>query len=214
MNKTSLVDEVRNYLRDAIITLKYRPGEQLNETAILSKLDISRSPLREAFRLLEGEGLVTWKSRRGVFVNEITSDDVKELFPIRASLEALATELAAPRLTDKDISQLGTIVKKMEDAVNDGNIRASIKLNFEFHKQIVKAAGNKRLEQIIKTLGRQSMWLTFAAIYHDKEENFAIGSHKEIYLALKDRNGEKAAALIKEHIGHGGLKVSEFFSGQ
>ena len=91
----NLVDDVSNYLRDQIITLRIKPGEQLNESFLIAKLGVSRSPLREAFRLLEGEDLITRRSGRGVFVLEITATDILELFPIRAVLESLATELAA-----------------------------------------------------------------------------------------------------------------------
>ncbi len=209
MEKTSLVEDVRNYLRDAILTLKYKPGEQLNESAILSELEVSRSPLREAFRLLEGEGLVTWRSRKGVFVNDISPDDIKELFPIRASLESLAAELAAPRLNEKELQELETIVEKMDAAANQGNTRAYLKLNFNFHRQIVKAADNKRLDDMIKTLGRQSTWYIFAAIYFKKVQQVAFESHRDIFMALKERDGKKAAELIGEHIRHGALKILE-----
>jgi DNA-binding GntR family transcriptional regulator len=210
MDKT-LVDETSDYLREAIINLKIKPGEQLNESFLIGKLGISRSPLREAFRLLEGEGLLARRSGRGVFVREITPNDVLELFPIRAALEGLAAELAGPRLTEKELQDLRKITEKMEVAIKKGDTRGSLRLNFDFHKQIVKGARNGRLEAIIKNLGRQSLWFSFAALYFRKVKDLAIRSHKDIFIALERGDGIVAAECIKNHINDGALRILESF---
>jgi DNA-binding GntR family transcriptional regulator len=212
MQRTVLVEEIRDYLRDAIINLRFKPGEQLNESFILSELDVSRSPLREALRLLQGEGLVTWRSHKGVYVNKISADDVRELFPIRANLESLAAELAASRLTDREIRELEAIVDRMEKATEQGNTKLSVKLNFDFHRHIVKGAGNRRLEEIIKNVGRQSMWFMFALICFKKAHLFALEGHRDIFLALKNRDSRLAAERIKDHINSGAARIIEFFS--
>ena len=210
MNKT-LVDETSDYLRESIINLRFKPGEQLNESFLIEKLGISRSPLREAFRLVEGEGLITRRSGRGVFVREITPNDVLELFPIRASLEALAAELAAPRFTGKELKDLEKIGEKMEEAIQRGNTRASLRLNFDFHRKIVKGARNDRLERIIKNLGRQSMWFSFAVLYFSKAKDLAISGHNDILQALRKGDGRMAADCIRKHINDGAIKILEAF---
>jgi DNA-binding GntR family transcriptional regulator len=209
-NNKVLTDDIVKYLRDSIISLRIKPGEQLNELDLIAKLKVSRSPLREAFRLLEGEGLIERKFRKGVFVREISTTDILELFPIRATLEALAAELAAPRLTEKEIQNLGKIIKKMGNASQTANIKESLKLNYDFHKQIVKGARNKKLEEIIKSLGRQSMWFIFATLYFRNVNNFALISHEEIYIALRERDGQKASKCMKEHVNHGAIKILEY----
>ncbi len=209
--RSSLVDEVRDYLRDSIINLSIKPGEQLNELTLINKLGISRSPLREAFRLLEAEGYVVRIKDRGAFVREITVNDVLELFPIRAALESLAAEIAASRLSQSDLKGIGRITEKMEQTAKTGDLKTYGKLNFEFHKKIVKGACNKRLEEMIKNAGRQSMWFFFATLYFKKSLNHAMSSHKDIYLALKDRDGKKAAERIRNHIIDGGKNILEYF---
>jgi len=209
--KPSLVDDVRDYLRDSIVNLSLKPGEQLNELALIKKLNISRSPIREAFRFLEAEGFVIRHRGRGVFVREVTANDVIELFPIRAALESLAAELAASRLTDKELQDLEKITNKMEQVAGKGDIRAYGKLNFDFHREIVKGARNKRLEEMIKNAGRQSMWFFFATLYFKKSLNYAMSSHREVYLALKSRDGKRAAECVKNHINNGARDILEYF---
>jgi len=209
--KPSLVEDVRDYLRDSIVNLSLKPGEQLNELALIKKLNISRSPIREAFRLLEGEGFVIRYRGKGVYVREVTANDVIELFPIRAVLESLAAELAASNLTDKELQGIEKITKKMEQVAKKGDIRAYGKLNFDFHREIVKGARNKRLEEMIKNAGRQSMWFFFATLYFKKSLNYAMSSHREVYLALKSRDGKRAAECVKNHINDGATSILEYF---
>jgi DNA-binding GntR family transcriptional regulator len=209
--KPSLVEDVHDYLRDSIINLSLKPGEQLNELALIKKLGVSRSPLREAFRLLEAEGFVIRYRGRGVYVREVTANDVTELFPIRAALESLAAELAASRLTKKELQDIEKITQKMEQVAEKGDIRAYGKLNFDFHREIVKGARNKRLEEMIKNAGRQSMWFFFATLYFKKSLNYAMGSHREVYLALKSRDGKRAAECVKNHINNGARDILEYF---
>ena len=209
--KSVLVDDIRNYIRDSIVNYRIKPGEQLNELELIKKLGISRSPIREAFRLLEAEGFVVRHWGRGVFVREVSASDVHELFPIRAALESLAAELAVSRLTEKELKDLGRITEKMEEAAKAGDTRVYAKLNFDFHKEIVKGARNNRLEEMIKNVGRQSMWFFFASLYFKKSLNSAMTSHKGIYLALKKRDGKLAAKCIKNHINDGAMKILEYF---
>ena len=209
--KSILVDDIRNYIRDLIVNFQIKPGEQLNELELIKKMGVSRSPLREAFRLLEAEGFVVRHWGRGVFVREVTANDVHELFPIRAVLEGLAAELAASRLTEKELKNLGRITEKMEEVAKAGDTRAYARLNFDFHKEIVKGARNKRLEEIIKNQGQQSMWFFFATLYFKKSLNFAMTGHREIYLALKKKDGKLASECIKNHINDGAMQILEYF---
>ena len=211
LNYQNLVDSVHDYTKELIIKLHFKPGQQLNETALIEKLGISRSPLREAFRLLEAEGFVVRRPGKGVYVREISANDVLELFPIRAALESLAAELAAERLTEKELQSLEKITEKMELATEKRDVKVYAKLNFDFHKEIVKGARNNRLELMIKNAGQQATWLFFASLYYKKALNYAMISHREIYFALKDRNAKEAADLIKNHISDGAKYILEYF---
>lgn len=208
----TLVDEVVDYLRDSIINLRIKPGEQLNELELIKKMNISRSPLREAYRLLEGEGLIKRESRKGVFVQDITATDILDTIPIRAALEGLAAEIAALKITEKELEKLEKIKEKLQGAVDKENYKAYIKLNFEFHKQIIEAARNEKLKEILKNLGKKSMWFSFAALYFRKgviEMN--MSDHQEIYQALKEGKGKRASELMVKHIAESGPKIVQFF---
>ena len=205
------MDGICDYLTDSILNLRLKPGEQLNELRLIKKLGVSRSPIREAFRLLEGDGLISRYSRKGVYVREITANDVRELFPIRAALEGLAAELAAQKLTVQDLQNLERYAARMEDAATQRrDVRAYVKLNFEFHRQIVKGSHNRKLEELIRKVGQQSMWFFFASLYFKKAID-VVTSHKDIYLALKERDGKKAEICIKNHILEGEKKLLECF---
>jgi DNA-binding GntR family transcriptional regulator len=209
--RTALADDIRRWLRDSIVNLDIKPGEQLNELLLAEKLGVSRSPLREAFRLLEAEGFVVRQSGKGVFVREVTAIDILELFPVRAALEGLAAELAASRLTDKELRALGNITDKMAQAAEQRDVKIYQRLNYDFHRNIVRGAHNRRLEEIINNLGRQAMWYFFATLMFKKYMDYVMDSHREIYLALEARDGKLAAQRISEHIIEGGKNILGLF---
>ncbi len=209
--RSALADDIRHWLRDSIVNLDIKPGEQLNELLLAEKLGVSRSPLREAFRLLEAEGFVVRQSGKGAYVREVTANDVLELFPVRAALEGLAAELAATRLTDKELRALGKITEKMAQAAEQRNVKAYQRLNYECHKAIVRGAHNRRLEEIINNLGRQAMWFFFTTVLFRKSMDYAMDSHREIYRALEARDGKLAAQCISEHIIESGKKILGLF---
>ena len=209
--RSALADDIRDWLRDSIVNLDIRPGEQLNELQLAEKLGVSRSPLREAFRLLEAEGFIVRQSGKGVYVREVTANDMLELIPVRAALEGLAADLAATRLTDKELRVLGKITEKMTRAAEQRDVKSYQRLNYEFHKVIVRGAHNHRLEEIINHLGQQAMWFIFATLLFKKSMDYAMDSHRGIYLALEARDGKLAARRISEHIIEGGKKIIGLF---
>lgn len=209
--RSALADDIRRWLRDSIVNLDIKPGEQLNELLLAEKLGVSRSPLREAFRLLEAEGFVVRQPGKGVYVREVTVDDLLELIPVRAALEGLAAELAATRLTEKELQVLGKITEKMAHAAEQRDVKCYQRLNYEFHKTIVQGAHNRRLEEIINNLGRQAMWYFFASLMFKKFMGYVMDSHREIYLALEARDGKLAGRRISEHIINGGKNILGLF---
>ena len=118
MKIESLVDLAKRHIQLWIIKGEYQPGQRLKEEEISARLDISRPPVREAFKFLEAEGLVIRKPRRGVFVSEMTAKDVWEAYTLKATLYEMATELALDKMTARQIVELESIVKKMEDCAN------------------------------------------------------------------------------------------------
>ena len=210
-NKTSLTDDICEYLRSSIFTFQFKPGDQINELKLIEELGISRSPIREAIRVLEGEGIVERIARKGVFVKKITQKEVQEIFSIRATLEALAAEQAAPNFTDKNLLYIENILKKMQHAVSKSNSKLYMKLNFKFHQSFIRVADNKTLEKLIGLLGRQATGFMFTTISLSNSLEASLAEHGRMLEAFYKKDPELAARMVKEHIVEGGKRVQKFF---
>jgi DNA-binding GntR family transcriptional regulator len=198
----SLTDQIYEYLSSSIIEGKISGGEKLIEKSLCQEFGISRSPLRECFRILESEGLLIISPRKGAYVPRLTRKDIEDTFPVRARLESLAAKLAVQNLTEKDIGTLKELIMEMEEAIRKGDIRSFYLLNDDFHHVYVKASGNQVLEKTLRNLGKGT-WLRIAFLYFQSPLRFDVSNkkHKEIVEAFikKDAAVER---LVEEHIEH------------
>ena len=142
-------------MREAILKGRLKPGERLMEVQMAEEMGVSRTPVREAIRKLELEGLVVMVPRKGAYVAGLTLKDVANVFEIRGSLEGLAAALAAERITDEEIKSLDMVLKDISSAGEKGDIEAIIKKDVEFHQVLFSASRNDRLAQIINNLKEQ-----------------------------------------------------------
>ena len=165
-------------LREAIIVGELKPGERLMEVQLAEKMGVSRTPVREAIRMLELEGLVEMLPRKGAHVAELSVKDIVDVLEVRASLDGLATSLASVRITDDEIKVLKQIHSQFVNYVEKDNLQGAIKKDVEFHELIYRSSRNDRLIQIINNL-------------RERVQRFRV-----IY--LKDFMSSKD--LIKEHI--------------
>ena len=147
-NYKPLRDVVFENLRSAILEGKLKSGQRLMEVQLAEQLGVSRTPVREAIRKLELEGLVVMLPRKGAYVANISVKDLMDVLEIRASLEGLGASLAAERRNDEDIKNLEELEVEFEEAVRTQNIDMLLKKDIEFHECIFKAANNKKLEKI------------------------------------------------------------------
>lgn len=211
INKTSLVDEICKYLRNAIYNFHLKPGDQINELELIKRVGVSRSPVREAVRLLEGEGLIERQAHRGVFVKKVTLIEVREIFAIRAVLEALAAEQAIPNFGRSDLDVLSDIYQEMEQAVQVSKIDVYLQLNFSFHRTFIKLAQNQALEKLLRNLGGQSRWFMFAALSVMNDSLVAsLQEHKSILDSFAKGDPALAASIVRNHILQGGRRIEEF----
>lgn len=202
MKIESLTDMAKRYLENWIVTESLKPGQQIKEDEIASKLEISRPPVREAFKALESEGLVIRKPRRGVFVVEMSKADVIEVYMLKANLYAMATELALEHITGEQLEELGDLVQKMEDCIHvEGpDILNYQKFHRKFHIRIMDIAGNRRLEIMASNLHKQIQRFSYQTL-HDK--NHLTGSlkyHKKIVEKFLERDTKNACKIMKEHV--------------
>ncbi len=198
-----LRDVVFETLRDAIITQVLKPGERLMEIQLAEEMGVSRTPVREAIRKLELEGLVVMVPRKGAYVAGVSMKDIHEVYEVRAALEMLAVTLAAERITDEELDALERQVLRESEAESDHDEHALdniIYIDSSFHDIIYQAAHNQRLVQFVNILQEQLQRFRAASLSRPGRSKTALDEHKQIVEALAERNGELAAKLAKEHI--------------
>lgn len=195
-----LRDVVFESLREAILEGKLSPGQRLMEVQLAEQLGVSRTPVREAIRKLELEGLVVMLPRKGAYVADISLKDLVDVLEIRASLEGLSASLAAERISEDDIKELEKIAQDFKEYALNGNVEQLLKMDVEFHECIFKAANNKKLHQLINSLWEQvyRFRVTYISDY-DSSVNI-IKEHELILDAIKNGDSELAKKYATEHI--------------
>ncbi|AUS98465.1 GntR family transcriptional regulator [Clostridium thermosuccinogenes] len=187
-------------LREAIIMGELKPGERLMEVQLAEKMGVSRTPVREAIRKLELEGFVTMVPRRGVQVADLSMKDIIDVLEIRASLDSLATSLAAERITNDELKDLKHVNNQFTNYVEKENLQNSIKKDVEFHELIYRCSRNEKLLQITNNLREQVH--RFRVIYMKdlSAHKGLVAEHCEILEAIEARDPERAGMLARKHI--------------
>ncbi len=139
-------------IKDAILTLKFKPGHALSHRELAGQLQISETPIRDALQELEREGFVTRIPHKGTFVTEVDKVDIEETFQIRASLEELAVSLATPRLDEKDLNEIEGLLRGADDSLAQGECEQSSAFGAQFHQYFIQRADNRRLVTILANL--------------------------------------------------------------
>ena len=195
-----LRDVVFNTLRHAILKGELEPGERLMEIALAQKLGVSRTPIREAIRKLELEGLVVMVPRKGAEVADITEKDLRDVLEVRTALEELSIELAMKNMNDDDCKQLTEANKLFaKDSEGDDLIKIA-EADVAFHELIYMATGNKRLIQMINNL-REQMYRYRLEYIKDKSTHARlVDEHNRIIDAMVTNDVAAATAAIKLHV--------------
>ncbi len=195
-----LRDVVFNTLRSAILTGKLKPGERLMEVHLSNQLGVSRTPVREAIRKLELEGLVTMIPRRGAQVAQITEKSLKDVLEVRRSLDMFIAELACMRITTEQLENLSEAAKAFEEATESTDIAIIAKADVAFHDIIMEATGNTRLKQLVNNLAEQMYRYRFVYLTDKGNHKRLIEEHGQIYEAILSRNKEAARKAAQIHI--------------
>lgn len=195
-----LRDVVFNTLRQAILRGELKPGERLMEIALANRLGVSRTPVREAIRMLELEGLVIMIPRRGAQVAQITEQDLNDVLEVRLGLEELAVRFACERITDEEIKALGLAVKEFEKKMSNNDLSAQAEADVKFHEIIYGATHNQRLVQIINNIREQMYRYRIEYLKDVESRKTLVKEHYEICDALKRRDAESAVEKMCIHI--------------
>jgi DNA-binding GntR family transcriptional regulator len=205
----SIATGVSRIIREAIILGRLKPGEKIIENELAKQMGISRSPIRDAFRVLEKEGLVTLYPRRGVRVTEISLKDLKEIYALRANLESLAFNMALSNIKPAQVGRIESLLKTMSVKTKKKDIEGVGKLNEQFHDFILKMSDNDRLNQLVHSLRNQIRRYRMASLSLPGRLEEALVEHQKIVDAFKLRNSALTEKLVKEHILQGGKKLIE-----
>jgi DNA-binding GntR family transcriptional regulator len=202
MKVESIADLAKRHIELWIIKGEYKPGQKLKEEEISVRLGISRPPIREAFKSLEAEGLVVRKPRRGVFVTEMTEKDVWEAYTLKATLYEMATELAMDTIHAEQVKRLESIVKKMENCVNNQpvDLLRYQEHHQKFHDKIIQISGNNRLRKISSSIHNQVSRFSYKSLQNRGHLHSSVRYHRQIMNSIQDKNKPLACKLMKEHV--------------
>lgn len=204
-----LRDVVFNTLRQAILKGELEPGERLMEIQLAERLGVSRTPIREAIRKLELEGLVLMIPRKGAEVAKISEKSLRDVLEVRRSLEELAIELACQRMTEEEIRELDEAQKDFQSAVECRDVMLMAETDEAYHDIIYKGTGNGRLVQILNNLREQMYRYRLEYIKDADKRQILLIEHDNILKAMKTRHVSEAKAAMREHIDNQEITVSK-----
>lgn len=196
----SLTDEIADIVRDRILKGEYEIGEKIKENQIATELRVSRTPIREAFKLLENEGLIDYIPNRGCFAKGFTKQDVDDIYAVRAALEQLAVERAVERITEEEIKDLEEQCDLMEFYARKKDAKKVLELNSVFHDGIYRTTRSRFMAQVLRSY-KGYIEKTRKSVFYDEAYLDAIlREHREILDAIKSRDKEKAAEAVTSHL--------------
>jgi len=200
IRKPLLHEEIVERLRGLIFAGELVPGQRVPEKELCARYGISRTPLREALKVLASEGLITLLPNRGARVTRLTPADAEELFPVMGALEALSGELACARATDAEIAEVRALHYQMALHHTRGERDDYFRCNQAIHRKIMAIAGNPTLAQVYDGLAGRIRRVRYLANASRTRWDAAMAEHEDILAALESRDGVRLAALLKDHL--------------
>jgi len=199
-DKHSLGSRVFHTIRENILSGKYAPNEELKEMTIGEELGVSRTPVREALRQLELEGLVSIIPNKGAYVVGLTPKDMQDIYEIRCRLEGLCARWAAKSITKEQLDELEEIVFRAEFHAKKGNAEQLVELDNKFHETLYAAAGSKELQRVLSDFHHYLQRVRKVTLTDEKRASDSNREHMMIVEALKEHDEDKAEKLATQHI--------------
>ena len=199
-NSFSLTDEIADVVRERILKGEYEIGEKIKENQIASELKVSRTPIREAFKLLENEGLIDYIPNRGCFAKGFTKQDVDDIYAVREALEELAVRWAVERITPEEITALEEQVDLMEFYSKKKDKKKVLELNATFHDVIYASARSRFLAQVLRSYKEYIEKTRKSIFYEQSYLESILREHRAIFEAISERDAEKAVEAISKHL--------------
>ena len=205
----ALYEQVAEQLRQRIFRRELAPGSWIDELKIADEYGISRTPLREAHKVLAAEGLITMKVRRGAYVTEVSETDLADVYHLLGLLESDAAAAVARHASDADLAQLEQLHRQLEaaQALGPAGAQQFLDLNIRFHGQLLALAGNRWREQMVNDLRKMMKLHGHASMFKSGRMQQSLHEHRALLQALKARDAEAAMARMREHF-HSGLEAA------
>lgn len=209
-----LRDVVFHTLREAILKGELKPGERLMELQLASKLGVSRTPIREAIRMLELEGLAVTKPRKGAEVARMTEKDMEDVLKIRKALDELAVGLACDNITEEELKQMYVALKNFEESARSGDVKQIAQADVEFHDSIYQAADNPKLVTMLNNLREQMYRYRVEYLKNESIYPRLIEEHQGIYDGLKRKDKEAVVEIVSHHVENQEIVVKNIIQEQ
>ncbi|MEA3118091.1 MAG: hypothetical protein QOI13_1361 [Paraburkholderia sp.] len=200
VERQRLHDTVVDHLRTFIVEGALAPGVKLNERELCERLGISRTPLREALKVLAAEGLVEISPNRGATVSQMTEAEICEMFELLSGLEAFSGELACERITSAELGEIKALHSEMLACRAQNDLSGYYVRNQAIHDRINEAARNSALRQVYVTMNRRLQALRFRSNFQTSKWDSAILEHEEMIRALEARDGKRMATVLRAHL--------------
>jgi DNA-binding GntR family transcriptional regulator len=203
--RAPLYEEVAERLRQRIFARELEPGSWIDELKLCAELGISRTPMREALKVLASEGLVTMRVRRGAYVTEMSERDVREAYQLLSLLESDAASVVARQASDAELAELRELHRTLEESLAAGEAGRErfFAANERFHLRIVEIDGNRWRMQIITDLRRVMKLNRHHSLFKQGRLQESLQEHREMLAALLERDPDRAARLVRCHFDNG-----------
>jgi DNA-binding GntR family transcriptional regulator len=211
--RVSLHDQLVARIRELILDGELPPGSRVPEKALCQRFGVSRTPLREALKVLASEGLLELLPQRGAKVAQLTLDDIEEMFPVVGALEALAGELACQRIADGEIEIIARLHENMVVAYRRRDRPTYFALNQQIHERILDATANETLINTYRGLAGRIRNARYVANMSEPRWRQAVEEHEAILDALRRRDGPELATILRDHLAHKCETVKEALRG-
>lgn len=214
IRRKSLHEELAETIGELIVNGDLASGQKVPELELCETFGVSRTPLREALKVLAAEGLVTLEPNRGAWVSEITAAQLEEVFPVMGALEALSGELACAKISDEEIAELDDLQSQMLEHFGNRDMARYFRTNQAIHEAILKAARNKTLTSQYRALAVKVRRARYVANMSDARWKQAVEEHEQMLVALRARDAAALSEVMKRHLKNKMDTVKDWLSRQ
>lgn len=197
-----LYQEAADRIRDLIEQGELKPGEKISEKQLCATFGISRTPLREALKVLTSEGLVEMLPNRGARVSSLTLDDVRQTYDVMGALEGLSGETACLYISDAEVSHICQLHEQMIDHFQRKELTAYFRANKQIHESILAASRNELLLEIYNNLSQRVKQVRYSTEMTEEYWRNAVSDHEQMIDALRNRDGKRLGDILRHHLSH------------